>query len=473
MRFLYFGLCAAILAGCSQKHDGYMLDINASGKWDLSMKSKKDSVDTVFDDEKWWSAFNDETLSGLLKKGIKNNKDVKIAYLNIKTARAMKDAASAGFYPKVDAVASVQHQGVSKYSGMVLPSMPMDKNVFSAGFDASWELDVFGGVKNSVDAASARVDAAYDEARWSEMSVCAEIARNYILYKSTLDRQNIAKQKVSVQNEIVGIAQKKQKVGDVSEFDVIRAKSSLYAAQSALSQIDLDARLLIYRLSVLTGEEPQALVNELSSLKNSHSAELLDRVPVGIRSDILKRRPDIKKAIDNLIAKNSELKAADADFFPKFYLTGNIATQTLSFADLFKAGSGAWSLGPVINWPIFRGGEIAAMVRAKDSETQIAAVTYEKTVLNALEDAESSLSRYAQDMNSNRFTEQNLREGQKKLLLSKKRFDVGEDDKMNYLLAQQNTLDLQDASVQSKSKVLTDLVALYKALGGSWNSASK
>ncbi|MDD3466372.1 MAG: TolC family protein [Campylobacterales bacterium] len=469
IRFFCVGFFVLFLVGCSQKHDGYTIDVNTSGSWDLSMKSKKDSIADKFDDTKWWSSFGDKILLSLIDKGIKNNKDLKIARLNVKTARAMQDVASSGFYPKVNADASLQHQGVSKYSGMVLPGMPMDKNVFSVGFDASWEIDIFGGVRNSVDAASAKADALNEDAKWTMVSVCSEIAKNYISYKSAVNRQNIAQQKVDIQKEILEIIKQKQKIGDASEFELIRAKSTLYSMQSALAQANLDARLLIYRLSVLVGETPDALVGELAGVQTATN-EPLDIVPVGLRSDILKRRPDIKSALDNLKSKNSELKAADADFFPKFYLTGSVSSQTLSFADLFKAGSGAWSVGPVLNWPIFRGGEIAAMVRAKDSETQIAAAIYEKSVLNALEDAESALSRYAQDMSSHRFTKKSFDEGQKNLFLSKRRFEIGESDKIAYLEAKQNMLNTQDVTEQSRLKVFLDLVSLYKALGGDFRN---
>ena len=467
-------LSSIFLSGCTAVGPDYRApDIKTHQEWfssEASMKvvDKNEDIDT-----KWWEIFKDETLNEFIKEAVAHNLDIKIAEANIRTARALRETKKAGFYPSLDLGAKAAREVMSTNNGFPVNLSlggtkvnPRTTYSYETGFDSSWEIDLFGGTRRSVEAANARLEATIEKRHDILLSVMAEVARNYAELRGVQLQISNIQQNIDLEKKTVSLILERHKAGDSNKFDLARSEAQLIATEAALPNLTADMRSNIYRLSVLTGQEPQALLNRL--LKQSPLPILPDIVPVGLRSDILRRRPDIRQAERQLAAETADIGVAKSDLFPKFFLTGSAGLQSLSFGDLFQSTSGALSLGPSIQWPIFKGGEISARIKAKESSTDAAALNYEKAVLSALEDAETALVRYGQELETRKKLEIVVTTNQDVLNLAIQRYESGETDLLDLLDAERHLIKSKNDLALSETRTVTNLISLYKALGGGW-----
>ena len=414
----------------------------------------------------WWTNFNDAKLMALVQEALKTNLDLQLAEARLRQARASRGVVAGALWPGVTASASYAREH-SPASGSV-PASTHD--LFQAGLDALWEVDVFGGVRRDVESANANILAAQENIRDVRVSLVAEVALDYFQLRGFQQQIAVARNNLAAQQHTADITRQKFAAGFVSGLDVANADADVATTASAIPVLETSAQQSIYALSVLLARPPADLLGELSETQALPATPPV--VPVGLPSDLLRRRPDIREAEAQLHAATAQIGVAVADFFPKFSLTGSLNYQNNLVRDLFSGASRFSSFGPAVSWPIFQGGSIAANVRLQKALRDQAFITYQKTVLAALQDVESSLIAFSKEWEHRKALSDAVTANRKAVDLSMQLYSQGQTDFLNVLNAQRSLYTAEDALVQSTRATATDLIAVYKALGGGWESES-
>lgn len=327
-------------------------------------------------------------LNELIDEAVKNNHDLKIAISKIEQAKALRRESIGGFFPSIT---GNQDSKKEKFSDKVSNVSAGERDVFSADLDASWELDLFGKKRRNFEAAKARLQASEENKNAILLAVIAEVARNYFEVRGLQKRIDILDDNLAILGKVEDLAQKQFKGGMVTEFDISRARGERQEVEAKLPDLKSDMQAGIYRISVLSGQPPEHYLEKLS--KKMTLASPPDVVPVGLRSDILRRRPDIRAAEREVAAATADIGVQTAELFPSISLTGTIGTSAGLFGDLFGPGAGTFTVGSLVKWSLFEGGAIRARIDAAKATSKTSLYQYEKAVLVALEDVENSLLR--------------------------------------------------------------------------------
>jgi len=351
------------------------------------------------------------------------------------------------------------------YSRSATGSFPAT-NGFLTGLDATWELDIFGGTRRNIESANANIQAARDNIHDAQVTVCAEIALDYIQLRSFQEQIAIAEDNLKSEQRTAALTRKRLSAGFVSGLDVANAEAQVATTASAIPVLETSARQTIYALSILLARPPADLVDELAGAGPVPLTP--PEVPVGLPSDLLKRRPDIREAEAQWHAANAQIGVAKADLFPQFSLTGSINYQSDLVRTLYAGANRVWAAGPSVSWPIFQGGSIAANVRLQKELTDQASITYRQTVLQALDDVENALVAFAREWDHRKALNEAVVQYRRAVDLSMQLYTQGNTDFLNVLDAERSLYTSETALSQSKGSISTDLVALYKALGGGW-----
>jgi NodT family efflux transporter outer membrane factor (OMF) lipoprotein len=417
----------------------------------------------------WWNSFKDPSLSSLVEMAIRANLDLRQAEARIRQARASKGVAGAPLFPGVDATALFQRsQGSSEAAGGgAIATLPGLRNLWQVGLDATWEIDIFGGTRRSIEAATADLKAAVEDRRDVLVTLVGDVGSNYINLRGFQQQIDIARRNLKIQKHTAEIIQKRYDAGFVGGLDVANAKAQVATTEAQIPVLESSARAAIYSLGVLLGREPAALEKDL--IRQGPIPSTPPEVPVGLPSDLLRRRPDIRRAEAQLHAATARIGVATADLFPKFSLTGSFG---FSSSDLTRVGnlstSKFWSWGPSVTWPIFAGGRIYWNIKVQDALQEQALLTYEKTVLTALKDVETALVAYAKEQERRRSLAEAVTSNRRAVDLAMTLYVAGKADFLNVLTAQRSLYVNEDALTQSTRSLATNLIALYKALGGGW-----
>jgi outer membrane protein, multidrug efflux system len=419
----------------------------------------------------WWQAFKDPSLSSLVEMAIRNNLDVRTAEARIRQARAALGVAGAPLWPGVDgSVIYDRSQGSSETvttGGRALSTAAGLRELFQVGLDASWELDIFGGTRRNIEAAGADLRAAVEDRRDVLVTLVGEVGNNYLNLRGFQQQIAIAHQNLKAQQHNAEITRKRYEAGFVGALDVANADAQVATTESQIPILESSARAAIYNLGVLLGQEPATLEKDLSRPAPIPPTPL--EIPVGLPSELLRRRPDIRRAEAQIHAATARIGVATADLFPRFSLTGSFG---FSSNDLTKLGnlsnSKFWSFGPTVTWPIFAGGAIMYNIKIQDAVAEQALLTYQQTVLVALKDVETALVAYAKEQQRRRSLIRAVENNRRAVDLAMKLYVAGRSDFLNVLTAQLNLYTTENALVQSTNTVDTNLIALYKALGGGW-----
>ena len=350
--------------------------------------------------------------------------------------------------------------------GTRTPQTLRQQNFFQAGFDATWELDIFGGIRRSIEAADDDVAASEETRRDVLVTLLSEVAADYVQLRGSQRRLAIAYENIEAQRDSVELTQSRYKAGFTNELDVAQAQAQLASTQSQVPLLESSIRQSIYQLSVLLGLPPGALVDELD--REAPIPATPPEVPLGLPSDLLRRRPDIRTAERQLAAQTARIGVATADLFPVFSLTGSVGPQVTNIDHLLDAKSLAWSVGPGASWPVFDAGRIRANIRVQNALQEQALATYEKTVLTAFQDVESSLVAYVNEKVRHHSLSSAVAANQLATDLSNELYSRGLTAFLNVLVSQQALYASEDQLVQSETLAVTDLISLYKALGGGW-----
>jgi NodT family efflux transporter outer membrane factor (OMF) lipoprotein len=432
----------------------------------------------------WWTAFEDPTLNTLIDRAILANQDLRIAESRVREARALRDIATSGRYPTVNASASYSRSrnsetltgfgtgtGGTGGGGGFGSFGEGEQNFYQAGFDASWEIDVFGGVRRSVEAATAELAASEENRRDVMVSLLAEVARNYIELRGLQRQRTVAINNAEAQKQTLELSTSRFRAGVANELDVKRAEALVSTTESVVPNLEAGIARAIHRLNVLEGRQPETpLINPTEDAKIPASA---GQVPLGLPSELLRRRPDIRRAERELAAATARVGVATADLFPKFALTGGLGLQSSTFGDLPDARSLFWSIGPSVRLPLFNAGRIRANIRVQDARQEQALIRYEQAVLLALEDVENALVNYGKEQSRFRSLQSAVAANRRAVEMSTELYNRGLIDFLSVLEAQRQLFNSEELLIGSERNLSANLVALYKALGGGWDREQK
>ncbi len=444
--------------------------VNVPGQWaGLSADSKSNPSVATGDAgaiTEWWQGFHDQELDSLISQAALSNLSVQEAQSRIRQAREAGKIAGAGLWPNVNASGSFTSSNTALTGTSAAAAGSSTRNLFQAGLDAAWELDFFGGVRRSVESANANTQATVEDSRDVLVSLTAEVALNYVGLRGTQRQIAIARENLEAQKQTAQLTHKRFDVGFASRLDVANAEAQVATTQAQIPALEATAQQTIYNLSVLLGREPQSLIAELSPEGTIPPPPPV--VPVGIPSDLLERRPDIRRAEAQVHAATAQIGVAKAELFPQFSLTGSAGGQSLTSGSLGSLAGKFWSAGPALTLPIFNAGRIRANIRLQTAAQEQAVLAYRQTVLTALQEVESALIAYTKDQQQRSALADAVKSNGTAVDLSTRLYTAGQGEFLNVLTAQRSLYATQDALVQSDRTIDTDLIALYKALGGGW-----
>jgi NodT family efflux transporter outer membrane factor (OMF) lipoprotein len=452
---------------------------------------------------RWWTAFNDATLESLIDRAVAANLDLKLATARIRESRAQRGVVGADLWPDVNLGGSYNHSRASEnafsfdtgsfnnggggtggggggggggtgnpgFGNFAAPGQEQD--LYQVGFDANWELDVFGRVRRSIEAAEADSAAAIEDRRDTLVTLLAEVARNYVELRSFQRRLVIAKDNLKSQQDTLDLTRAKFKAQIISELDVSRSEAQVASTASQIPSLESQRNQAAHRLAVLLGQHPRALLEELVAPQASAAIPSgPPDVPPGIPSEVLRRRPDVRRSERELAAATARVGVATADLFPRFSLTGSLGLQSQSFSDLGEYSSRFYSIGPSVSWPIFDAGRIRSNINVQSARQEQALVRYQQSVLTALEDVENALIGYGKEQQKREQLKRAADANRRSVEMARQLYERGLTAFLDVLEAQRNLFISEDALVQSEANVSTNLVALYKALGGGWEEAT-
>jgi multidrug efflux system outer membrane protein len=415
-------------------------------------------------DADWWHAFEDAELDALVKRALAGNLDLRVAVDRVRESRALFDDRRLDQFPRVTS------SGGYTRSYEQVPGFGSSRvNVGSAdlGFDATWEIDLFGHVQRSVEAADADAGAAEADARDAQVTVAAEVARNYFELRGAQTRRVVAEQNAQTQRETLKLTQTRVEVGRGDPTDIESAKARLAAIESTIPVFTADETRASARLAVLVGERPGALDAELVPLA-SPQKPLVKPLPIGDATNFLRRRPDVQAAERRLAAETARVGVATADLFPRVTVTGFIGLLSGDVSHLFTHGAGAYSVSPAVSWPALDLGGAHARLRAEEARSDATLANYDQTVLKAIEDLETALDAYRQQQAQIGKLVDQVTASRRAAELARIRYQEGTSDFLVLLDAQRTQLQAEDSLTAAETSANTDIVAIYKALGGSW-----
>ncbi|MEM5447676.1 efflux transporter outer membrane subunit [Paraburkholderia guartelaensis] len=442
----------------------------------------------------WWTLFNDPVLNGLEKQLADANLDVAAASARLLQSRAERRVAGAAEYPMLDGAASYnrergsengilsllgvtptqsQPQSASGSAPLGVAAMPGSKgspayNLYQVGFDASWEVDIWGRVRRSVEAATALSAASYEDRNAVLLSARAELARDYIELRDTQELLQIAHQNLDIANDALKLTQVRAHEGVTTDLDVSNASAQVENIESLIPTLESHSETTINAIGLLLGEEPGALRQTLAATQEV--PVLPAQVPIGFPSELVQRRPDIRKAEAELHAATASIGVAKADFYPRIMLNGSAGFQSLQLSSLASWASGQFVVGPSITFPIFEGGRLKGTLQLREAQQQEAAIAYKATVLRAWQEVDDALVTYDAEQRRRDRLAQAVTMNERALSVARERYKAGALDYLDVLNVQKQLLEAQSNLEQSRATAATNLITLCKALGGGWES---
>jgi NodT family efflux transporter outer membrane factor (OMF) lipoprotein len=472
-------------------HFGELSGTNANAERSRAKESSPEAA--------WWRTFNDPELDKLIAAALRENLNLRIAAERIREARYQRSIIAADLFPNIDADGAFLHArgsknvllplggsgaggdppvapppgsvGPSPFSNELTPfgkgGLPgVTSSLYQIGFDSTWELDVFGGNRRRLESGAANLTAAVESLRGVGVSLMAEVAVNYLQLRGTQERLSIALKNLASQQETLELATSRAKAGLTSQADVTRAAAQVAITAASIAPLETSARQYIHAISTLLSREPTALQAELSLGTPLPVAP--PKIPVGLPSELLKRRPDIRRAERLIAAANAQVGTAKADLFPKFGLTGSIGLDSTSTQNLFNLQSHYFLVSPTATWRVFDAGRILSNVALQKATEREAEMQYRSTILTAFREVEDALVAYSQEQAHHESLTKAMEQTEDSLRLVRSQYQNGLANFLDVLDAERSVLSIQDQVAISKQSITTDVVALYKALGGGW-----
>ena len=462
-------VCLLLLAGCEVGPNYQRPESKAPGQWTSRLAGGETNVPV--DLAAWWKSFGDTNLDSFVVTAVQSNLTLRVAEDRVREARFQKAVVSGALWPSLDA--SGGYSG-NRYGAHAYPpigqlgifGIPLNYQLYNAAFDASWELDIFGGTRRGIEAANAQIGAAVYSRDDVLVSLLAEVARNYITARGYQQRLVIARDNIKVELDLLDLTTNRFENGLSSDLDVQQARALLNTTEAEVPSLQTGFDDAVFHLAVLLGQTPGVLTDRMAAKEPIPLTPPL--VPVGLPSGLLQRRPDVQQAERQLAAATAQIGEAKADLFPKFSLTGLWGVQSTSSGNWLNYASRYWDAGPTVRWDLFEAGSIVAGVHVQNARQEQALNNYKQTVLTALEDTETALTAYAREQVRRESLARAVDADRQALDLSTQLYKNGLVDFLNVLNSETTLYTTQDSLVQSDQTVSLDLVQLYKALGGGW-----
>jgi len=492
-----------LLSACTMGPDFKRPVLQTPAQWPDASAATATATDAVRSvpvpepiDPLWWNSFGDPLLTELVTRAMDSNLDLKIAAARLAESRAQFGQAKADEFPTLNGNASYTRElqsadgvigllggsgspsatdtnglggrqgGIPTQSATSTALPPF--NLYQYGFDASWELDLWGRVRRTAENASATVDAQNEARHDAIVSTAAEVARDYLNLRGTQEKLRITRENLAFAERTVQLTNERAKHGLATDLDVANAQSQAESNAADIPQEEQQEAKLINAIGVLLGEYPQTLA---AKLKEAPDVPVVPpRVPIGLSSELARRRPDIREAEAQLHAATANIGAAKADFFPKITLSGSVAIQATQFTNLGSWGARSYSAGPSLSIPIFEGGRLRSTLALREAQQQEAAITYRKTVLSAFQEVDDALTGFNAEQRRRDRLDASVQASKRALDIANKRYVRGLSNYLDVLTAQKTLLTSEEQWVDSTATVSTNLVALYKALGGGWDT---
>lgn len=412
----------------------------------------------------WWRKFNDSQLTSLVERALVNNQDLRIAAARVEEARALKRAVRLDYFPTVTSDASYTNEKSSLIRGF--PGTSRSTEIYDAGLDATWEVDIWGRVRRQNWAARFDVEAAEALRHDTMVLLSAEVARAYLELRGLQHELDVAQRNAQNQRDTLKLTESLLQGGRGTELDTSRARAQLNSTLAAIPSIESAISKDIHRISVLVGEQPTALKGML--IKPKAIPSLPSLVRIGNPADLLRRRPDIRAAENQLGAATERVGVATADLFPRVTFNGRVALQAESLSGFSGSGANAYSFGPRLSWAAFDMGRVLSQIEASKAQTKQKLASYEKTVLIALEETEDALVDFGRLRARTGFLREAANASEQAAKLARERYQNGVADFLTVLDAERVMLEAQVRLAASETQTATAVVAIYKALGGGW-----
>ncbi|MEZ5934102.1 MAG: efflux transporter outer membrane subunit [Alphaproteobacteria bacterium] len=450
---------AAALAGCVVGPDYVPPTLSLPASFSEQTAQAGGAADL----SRWWQRLGDLDLDGLIEAAVAGNLDVAEAKARIQEARATYRQAGGALLPTLDAQASASRNR----SGGLSTGGDATYSQFQAGFDASYEIDLFGARRRGVEAAFYGLGAANEEMRATLLTLIGDVASNYVDARGFQARIALARRSASSQRETAELTRNKFEAGAVSALDVASAAGQASSTEANIPTLEIAYTEAVHRLSVLTGRAPRALAEQLEEAVAIPMPKA--PVPTGVPADLLRARPDVRLAERELAQSTALIGQAEAARYPSINLTGSIATSALKVGDLANSSAIGWSIGPNLTLPLFNGGQLAAAVEIAEAERDQSYLAFRASVLTALEDVENALIALDRERARYRSLKASATSFREAARLARSLYDTGASSFLDVLDAERSLYSAEDALIESGVAITTDYIALNKALGGGWD----
>ena len=455
------------LAGCVVGPDYALPTVELPNAWEGDREVATADAPELAE---WWTKLGDPVLNQLIEEAVDSNLDVRTAKARIRQARANYRAAGGALYPSVDGSASASRsKGGANVGedGEIRSSAPTNR--YQAGFDASWELDLFGANTRALEAAKYGLDAAEEELRNTLLTLIGDVAENYVTARGLQARLKLARQTTKAQYDTADLTRFRFEAGAVSGLDVASAEASAASTEANIPSIESDYTQTVNRLSVLLGLPPAALRERLAEPESVPQPPL--PIAAGIPAQVLMARPDVRLAERQFAQSTAQVGAAEAALYPSLSLTGSISTSAAQVGNLSESSSIGWAFGPSLVVPIFNGGQLRAALAEAAAVRDESYVGYQQSVLTALEDVENAMVALAKQSQRAEVLAKSERASMEAADLSRSLYKNGSVSFLDVLDAERTLYAAEDARIQAQVAIATSYVALNKALGGGWDGA--
>ena len=407
---------------------------------------------------KWWEALEDPLLTRLIQQAVEHNPDIQQALSRVREARYQRIKTRSSLFPSLDATGAFRKSGSS--------DTDTTSELYSAGLDAGWELDIFGKNRRAAEAANADLEAQIEDYHDVMVTLLAETALNYIELRTLQSRLSVTLSNVETQKETWDLLNALSEAGRADELAVAQARYNLESSRAKIPDLNAQIEAVMNHLAVLTGAYAGALHEDLSSPKSM--PQISKDLAVGIPADIVRQRPDIRQAERALAAQTALTGEAMAQQYPNFSLSGSIGVQALSADKLISSPTRIWSFGPSLSLPLFNANAVGSNIKINEERQNQALIQYKATVLNAMEEVEKALTDYAKDHQKLEVLQIAADAARLAAELAQYQYTTGLTDFSDVLDAQRSLLSFEDQVVEIRGTLLSDVVGLYKALGGGW-----
>ena len=474
MKRLFILIPAILVAGCKVGPDFVTPKVPVDAAYGSPATTQSTTTPSTQSSltSQWWTLLNDPLLDSLVDRAIPGNLDLRIAAARVREARAYRVVVGAQELPQAEATAGVTRTQLSRnaapYNAFKTPGFPWAFNTYQAGFDAAWEIDVFGGAKRDIEAAAADLDASVEMQRGVLLSVAAEVARNYVELRGFQQQTLALRENLRLQQETLDLALDRMHKGAGTELDVARAKALVATTEAQIPAPQTQQWHAIYRIALLLGAELPPLTAELSPDREVPVPP--EAMPLGVPADLLRRRPDIRRAEREVAAATARVGSATADLYPKFSLNGTFNLQSQKTSRLLRGDSAGFGIGPAVSWPVFDRGRLRAAVKVRSAQQEQAILRYEQTVRQAIEEVRSSAVAFSNSREQRLALQRAVAANRDATDMARQLYEKGMTDFLTVLDVERQLAQTQESLARSRAAESTSLIALCKGLGGGWET---